>query len=82
VPRATCGTDRSHGRIVRRSIWAASTGGIGFPQNVKRDTIGRSAIRGQDDLKAVAVGALGHLQKVPVKVRLFFAGPKLAYVLQ
>ena len=24
--------DRSHGRIIRRSIWVADTGGIDFPQ--------------------------------------------------
>jgi transposase len=51
-------------------------------KNVKNDTIGRSAVRGKDDLKAVAVGALRHLQKVPGKVRGFFADPKLAYIFQ
>ncbi len=49
-------------------------------KNVKHDTIGRSAIRGKDDLKAVALGALRHLQKMPGKVRGFFADPKLAYI--
>ena len=49
-------------------------------KNVKNDTIGRSAVRGKDDLKAVAVGALRHLQKVQGKVRGFFADPKLAYI--
>jgi transposase len=49
-------------------------------KNVKHDTIGRSAIRGKDDLRAVALGALRHLQKVPGKVRGFFADPKLAYI--
>lgn len=51
-------------------------------KNVKHDTIGRSAVRGKDDLKAVAVGALRHLQKFPGKVRGFFADPKLAYIFQ
>ncbi len=51
-------------------------------KNVKHDTIGRSAVRGKDDLKAVAVGALRHLQKVPGKVRGFFADPKLDYIFQ
>jgi transposase len=49
-------------------------------KNVKHDTIGRSAVRGLDDLKAVAVGSLRHLQKTPGKVRGFFADPKLAYI--
>jgi transposase len=49
-------------------------------KNVKHDTIGRSAVRGKDDLRAVALGALRHLQKAPGKVRGFFADPKLAYI--
>jgi transposase len=49
-------------------------------KNVKHDTIGRSGIMGIDDLRAVAVGALRHLQKVQRKVRGFFADPKLAYI--
>jgi len=50
-------------------------------KNVKHDRIGRSAIvRGKDDLKAVALGALRHLQKTPAKVRAFFADPNLAYI--
>ena len=49
-------------------------------KNVKHDTIGRSAVLGKDDLKAVAVGALRHLQKLPGKVRGFFADPNLAYI--
>jgi transposase len=50
-------------------------------KNVKHDRIGRSAVlRGKDDLKAVAPGALRHLQKTPAKVRAFFADPNLAYI--
>jgi transposase len=49
-------------------------------KNVKHDQIGRTAIRGKDDLKAKAAGALRHLQKMPHKVRGFFADPKLAYI--
>lgn len=51
-------------------------------KNVKHDAIGRSAVRGKDDLKAVAVGALRHLQKMPGKVRRFFEDPKLAYIFE
>jgi len=37
-------TDRSHGRIVRRSLWAAAADGIGFPHaaqviRIRRDTL-------------------------------------------
>jgi transposase len=49
-------------------------------KHVKHDKIGRSAVRGKDDLKAVATGALRHLQKIPCKVRGFFADPKLDYI--
>lgn len=49
-------------------------------KNVKHDRIGRSAVRGKDDMKAVALGALRHLQKTPAKVRAFFADPNLAYI--
>lgn len=49
-------------------------------KNVKHDKIGRSGIWSKDDLKAVAVGALRHLQKAPGTVRGFFSDPKLAYV--
>jgi len=49
-------------------------------KNVKHDTIGRSGVRGLDDLKAVAVSSLRHLQKMPGKVRGFFADPKLTYI--
>ena len=47
---------------------------------MKHDKIGRSGIWSKDDLKAVAVGALRHLQKAPGTVRGFFSDPKLAYV--
>lgn len=49
-------------------------------KNVKSDKIGRSAVRGLDGLKMVALGALRHLQKSPSKVRGFFADPHLAYI--
>jgi transposase len=49
-------------------------------KNVKNDSIGRTAIRGKDDLKAKAVSALRHLQKSPAKVRGFFGDLKLAYI--
>ena len=49
-------------------------------KNVKHDKIGRSGIWSKDDPKAVAVGALRHLQKAPGTVRGFFSDPKLAYV--
>jgi transposase len=49
-------------------------------KNVKHDAIGRTAIRGKDDLKAKAVSALRHLQKMQHKVRGFFADPKLSYI--
>jgi transposase len=49
-------------------------------KNVKNDSIGRTAIRGKDDLKAKAVSALRHLQKSPAKVRGFFGDSKLAYI--
>ncbi len=45
---------------------------------MKNDSIGRTAIRGKDDLKAKAVGALRHLQNAPAKVRGFFGDPKLS----
>jgi predicted transposase YbfD/YdcC len=39
-----CGTDRGHGRTVRRSLWAAAAGGIDFPHaaqviRIRRDTL-------------------------------------------
>jgi transposase len=49
-------------------------------KNVKHDTIGRTVIRGKDDLKAKAISALRHLQKTPQKVRGFFGDPKLSYI--
>ena len=39
---------------------------------VKHDRIGRPGIMSKDDIKAVAVGAFRHLQKIPRKVRGFF----------
>jgi transposase len=51
-------------------------------KNVKHDTIGRSGVWGKDDLKAIALGTLRHLQKTPRKVRGFFADPQLAYISQ
>jgi hypothetical protein len=47
-------------------------------KNFKYDSIGRTSIRGKDDLKAKAVSALRHLQKSPTKVRNFFGDPKLS----
>jgi transposase len=51
-------------------------------KNVKHDTIGRSGVWGVDDMKAIALGTLRHLQKTPRKVRGFFADPHLAYIFQ
>lgn len=49
-------------------------------KNVKNDTIGRSGVMGKDEMRMIALGALRHLQKMPGKVRGFFADPKLAYI--
>lgn len=49
-------------------------------KNVKHDTIGRSGVMGKDDMKMIALGTLRYLQKIPRKVRGFFADPKLAYI--
>jgi hypothetical protein len=35
---------------------------------------------GKDEMRMIALGALRHLQKMPRKVRGFFADPKLAYI--
>jgi hypothetical protein len=51
-------------------------------KNVKHDGIGRSAVRGKGEMKAVALSVLWSLQKVPAKVCGFFEGPKLAYIFQ
>lgn len=49
-------------------------------KNVKHDAVGRSAVRSKDEMKAIAVGALRALQKMPRMVRGFFADPKLSYI--
>jgi transposase len=49
-------------------------------KNVKHDRIGRTSVRGLDELKAVAESALRRLQKMPRIVIGFFADPKLAYI--
>ena len=51
-------------------------------KNVKHDGIGRSAVRSKGEMKAVALSVLRSLQKMPAKVRGFFADPKLAYIFQ
>ena len=50
--------------------------------NVKNDRIGRSVIMIAGDLKAMAIGALRRLQKLPNIVRGFFHDPKLSYILE
>ena len=52
----------------------------GVWKNVKHDGIGRSAVRGKGEMKAIALSLLRHLQEMPTKVRGFFADPKLAYI--
>lgn len=49
-------------------------------KNVKHDRVGRSGITGPDQFKALAIGALRRLQKMPHIVRGFFADPDLAYI--
>lgn len=49
-------------------------------KNVKHDGIGRSAVRSKGEMKAIALSVLRSLQRMPAKVRGFFADPKLAYI--
>jgi transposase len=49
-------------------------------KNVKHDRIGKIGVTSKDDLKTKATGALRRLQKLPAKVRGFFADPNLAYI--
>lgn len=49
-------------------------------KNVKSDRVGRAGITGPDQFKALAVGALRRLQRMPHIVRGFFADPDLAYI--
>ena len=49
-------------------------------KNVKHDGVGRGGITGPGQFKALAVGALRRLQRMPHIVRGFFADPSLAYI--
>jgi transposase len=49
-------------------------------KNIKHDKIGRKAVRGKDELLAVARSALASLQKMPHVIRGFFLDPNLAYI--
>lgn len=49
-------------------------------KNVKADQVGRHAITGPDQFKALAVAGLRRLQRLPQIVRGFFADPDLAYI--
>jgi transposase len=49
-------------------------------KNVKHDRIGKIGVTSKDDLKTKATGALRQLQKLPAKIRGFFADPNLAYI--
>jgi len=49
-------------------------------KNVKADRVGRHAITGPDQFKALAVAGLRRLQRLPQIVRGFFADPDLAYI--
>jgi transposase len=50
-------------------------------KNVKHDRIGRTPVRGAEDLKNKAVAALRRLQRLPALVRAFFADPNLRYII-
>ncbi len=49
-------------------------------KNVKHNRIARASARGVEELKALALGALRRLQKMPALVRSFFADPHLTYI--
>jgi transposase len=49
-------------------------------KNVKHDRVGRRAVTGPDQFRALAVSALRSLQAMPHKVRAFFGDPQLAYI--
>lgn len=49
-------------------------------KNIKHDRVGRAAITGPDQFKALAVAALRRLQAMPHIVRGFFGDPTLAYI--
>jgi transposase len=49
-------------------------------KNVKHDKVGRAAVKGPDQLKAIATKALRRLQRMPHIVRGFFADPHLRYI--
>jgi len=49
--------------------------------NVKAQRVGRATVGGPDQLKALALGALRRLQKLPHVVQGFFRDPSLAYIL-
>jgi transposase len=49
-------------------------------KNVKHDRVGRAAVKGPDQLKAIATRALRRLQRMPHLVRGFFGDPDLRYI--
>ncbi|WP_336205247.1 helix-turn-helix domain-containing protein [Nonomuraea sp. LPB2021202275-12-8] len=49
-------------------------------RNVKHDRIARASARGVEELKALGLGALRRLQKLPARVRSFFTDPHLACI--
>jgi transposase len=49
-------------------------------KNVKADRVGKHVVTGPDQFKALAVGGLRRLQRLPGIVRGFFADPNLAYI--
>lgn len=51
-------------------------------KNVKHDRVGRRAVTGPDQFKALAVSALRRLQAMPHIVKGFFGDPHLAYIRQ
>jgi transposase len=49
-------------------------------KNVKHDKIGKASIRGFEDLRELAVGALQNLRDTPDIIKGMFRAPRLAYI--
>ena len=47
--------------------------------HVKGHKVGRTPVRGPDDLKSRVISALRSLQRFPAKVRAFFQAPSVQY---
>ncbi|WP_326626735.1 transposase [Nonomuraea fuscirosea] len=49
-------------------------------KNVKHDHVGRAAVDGIQQVKALMLSGLRSLQKTPALIRSFFRNPNLAYI--